>query len=822
MDINESDVVRLILSYLKDHRYVGTLRCLEKESGMTECALSGDATFLRSLVLDGRWDDVIQFVQPLETLELFPTRNIRFEIEKQRFLEFLSIRPEYEAQREEFDVENILNVLSCIEKSCPSREEYAALCFLLTLPKLSDHPQYRKWDHMGARMDLFDELYGLVKNFFPNDRDNTSVRPPKNRLLSLICEGFVYEKCQRLVKGMSDLDEQQKVSLLPGSILMSGTDTQHIDMSILHWVCRLNQSQLREVNSGILEIIDEKRIDRLETASNDLTVRSLCGLERRPGSARSWNSRHQLDERAWSSMHGGGNGKEMWRTHAGMVGSNSDLRPPTPRQQRSLFHRPLTADGIRSDFSDPVTEMDHIVNGCLGTDHLTGSPPLTPPESHGNANFAVDTSTPKDSRESVTLSKAIPSPVHPAQEDTKERLIELDNIKHSHPAVTLEDQLPGAIRMPRQQNRKRNELIESMRHSVNSHWSQRIPQSLYGTGPSFKPVASVDDVQAVRSISFSPRGDFFAVGSNSRTLRICSSRVLQASRDVTNSPVVLFKRNRYHRGSIYCMAWSPRDDIIATGSNDKTVKLMRFDRAHCTQLDAETTLSLHDGTVRDIAFVWKTSSLLLLSGGAGSCNIQVTDCSGTPEGISCLIGHTDHVTSLYPWGDHMVSSGSVDQYVRLWDLRNSQCVLVLGNGSIDSSRAIQSVCVSDDSCLLAAALENGHILLYDIKMGRTLTTIPVHASDCRSVRFAPRSHELLSASYDSTISLTNVSSLFTDCQTKLVPHCIAQHNDKVIQCRWHPDGIGFASTSADHTVKLWKRTGHGAHDKTDRFSYRVP
>jgi WD40 repeat protein len=41
-------------------------------------------------------------------------------------------------------------------------------------------------------------------------------------------------------------------------------------------------------------------------------------------------------------------------------------------------------------------------------------------------------------------------------------------------------------------------------------------------------------------------------------------------------PTVLFKRTKHHKGSIYCMAWSPQGDLIATGSNDKTVKLMRF------------------------------------------------------------------------------------------------------------------------------------------------------------------------------------------------------------------------------------------------------
>lgn len=44
----------------------------------------------------------------------------------------------------------------------------------------------------------------------------------------------------------------------------------------------------------------------------------------------------------------------------------------------------------------------------------------------------------------------------------------------------------------------------------------------------------------------------------------------------TYQPTVVFKRTKHHKGSLYCLSWSPAGDLLATGSNDKTVKLMRF------------------------------------------------------------------------------------------------------------------------------------------------------------------------------------------------------------------------------------------------------
>ena len=45
----------------------------------------------------------------------------------------------------------------------------------------------------------------------------------------------------------------------------------------------------------------------------------------------------------------------------------------------------------------------------------------------------------------------------------------------------------------------------------------------------------------------------------------------------TEQAEVVFKRGKHHKGSIYCVAWNATGDLVATGSNDKTIKMMRFD-----------------------------------------------------------------------------------------------------------------------------------------------------------------------------------------------------------------------------------------------------
>ncbi|KAF6197883.1 hypothetical protein GE061_008857 [Apolygus lucorum] len=324
--------------------------------------------------------------------------------------------------------------------------------------------------------------------------------------------------------------------------------------------------------------------------------------------------------------------------------------------------------------------------------------------------------------------------------------------------------------------------------------------------PRFIAVTTLEDVQAVRCAEFHPNGNIYAVGSNSKTLRICAYPKLSDLREdhSTFQPTVLFKRTRHHKGSIYCMAWTPVGDLMATGSNDKTVKLMRFNPDTSNLEGQEIELTMHDGTVRDVCFLEDSSnkSSLLISGGAGDCKIYVTDCA-TGQAYQALSGHAGHVLSLYNWGGAMFVSGSHDRTVRFWDLRTRGCVNVvtpITNPQSRQGNPVAAICVDPSGRLLVSGHEDSACVLYDIRGGRSLQCFKPHTSDVRSIRFSPSAFYLLTAGYDNKMVLTDLQG---DLTTPLPSVVVAQHSDKVISGRWHPTEFSFLSTSADKTATLW-------------------
>ncbi|KAM3184866.1 hypothetical protein ACTXT7_007545 [Hymenolepis weldensis] len=287
-----------------------------------------------------------------------------------------------------------------------------------------------------------------------------------------------------------------------------------------------------------------------------------------------------------------------------------------------------------------------------------------------------------------------------------------------------------------------------------------------GSPPQYIPVTILEEIQPIRSVAFHPLGSYYVVGSNSKTLRICrfpDISDLQSDHEASY-PAIILQRHKYHRGSIYCAAWSGDGHVIATGSNDTAVHLLRVDPESGLPADSEEDsyiqLTHHDGTVRDVAFMMNIypkdsarsptnghnslspSSLLssspgyLLTAGAGDCRIYVIDVeragmlasaaavggsgssclrlkSSSAATVRALSGHSGTVFALAVWAPgSLFVSASADATARLWDIRAPAPVLI-----IPSYSGTQGKCLSKALSLLCWTEDVTHPLSLNISDG---------------------------------------------------------------------------------------------------------
>ncbi|KAK8756780.1 hypothetical protein V5799_000518 [Amblyomma americanum] len=90
--LEEAEVVRLVLEFLANWELSISQLVLERESGVINDALSDDLLFLRQLILDGQWDNVLDFVQPLEGMGAFDSKRFKVEQECGKHLQKTTAR----------------------------------------------------------------------------------------------------------------------------------------------------------------------------------------------------------------------------------------------------------------------------------------------------------------------------------------------------------------------------------------------------------------------------------------------------------------------------------------------------------------------------------------------------------------------------------------------------------------------------------------------------------------------------------------------------------------------------------------------------------
>ena len=196
--VREEDLLKLVLDFLTSRSFNVSMRTLEKESGVVNSPYTDDILFLRELILDGDWEEVLLFAQPFEGLEQFDSKQFKYLILKQKFLELLSLKSHIVGKQAANSIEDVMKTLNLLEESCPSKEEYSNLCWLLTVPNLNERSEFKDWTLDNSRLKCFIAVLDVVGKVLTLERKSKQQHghtSSKDRLLQLIVKGLFYETC---------------------------------------------------------------------------------------------------------------------------------------------------------------------------------------------------------------------------------------------------------------------------------------------------------------------------------------------------------------------------------------------------------------------------------------------------------------------------------------------------------------------------------------------------------------------------------------------------------------------------------------------------
>ncbi|MEU7583554.1 hypothetical protein AB0B50_38950 [Streptomyces sp. NPDC041068] len=300
----------------------------------------------------------------------------------------------------------------------------------------------------------------------------------------------------------------------------------------------------------------------------------------------------------------------------------------------------------------------------------------------------------------------------------------------------------------------------------------------------------------VDAVAFSPDGQTLATGSDDRTVRLRDA--------ATGTPRTTLTG---HTDEVATLAFSPDGQTLATGSKDKTLRL--WDTAsHKTR----AVLTGHTKGVYTVAF---SPDGRTVATGSIDKTVRLWDtATGKPR--ATLTGHDAEVSAVaFSPDGRTLATSSKDKTVRLWDVASRRTRTTL-TGHTDT---VAAVAFSPDGRTVATGSHDETVRLWDAATGKTRDTLTGYRKGVLAVEFSPDGQTLAIANY-SHVQLRDTASGKRRAT-------LAGHAAPIFGMAFSPNGRTLATGSVDKTVRLWDATvrktratlaGHTAEVATVAFS----
>ncbi len=245
------------------------------------------------------------------------------------------------------------------------------------------------------------------------------------------------------------------------------------------------------------------------------------------------------------------------------------------------------------------------------------------------------------------------------------------------------------------------------------------------------------------------------------------------------------------KGEIRTIAYSPNEEILACGTNDKTVVLWDV-----SEWKKRSVLKGHIDGVSSVAFSPNGQTLA-----SGSWNGKILLWNvHTGEHLKTLKKQEDESyisTVLFSPNGQILANIESEETIRLWDVATGKLLKTI-KMKVDT---VFSIDFSPDGTTLVTADDTGKIKFWDVTTGdhKEVTHFKEEGTYDVYAVFSPDGYTLASVDTGAEIFLWNVS-------TGRLLKTLKGHTNDINSIAFSPDGKTLASSCRDSTVILWDLT----------------
>ena len=734
--LKNEDIILLIMDFLKNEGYDRTYVSLEEESGINLYNYDENLGILRGFILDGDWEEAEKSLEIFKNKKNFPYKNLIFEIRKEKLIE------EVEAQQKDSTFDGLAKELKDLQDLGCNKEFNNLMDYL----KETEHDVLN--ETISRRLEIFNKIRKQIAFQYPITKDEINIKPNKlKEIFSKLIEKFIVftkNRNNNNIYSIKDIDNFLKIKIEQenvGNRLDSDTNKNTIiHNSIYNYKDSFrmtdnesnNNSEKNKKKNGTKINHKKSSLERLAETYDDLDLYlELDELDTKQNNKKTEkkNSDKTINKENKDNKNNNKNNKKNIIADKKTISNNN-----SNKKKNKLKHL---------DYGSPTPNSNNFNKKSIKN------------QKNVNKQMKKDNNN-SNKKEHYIKNNEMQNEIYVNSND--------DNNINSNIDNDLSDL----------------DQDEYFLKNCYDYYNYDI------TSLSLKKV--IEDSHPIRCCCFNPKGEYFAIGTNSKCIKIYDlSYILEsftkrnniyaqlnnnnnATNMLSNSKLnkeaigMIFEQKNHHHGSIFCIDWSSSGKLIATGSNDKTIKLLNIpqleeNNKHLIedQQTFELQITGNQGTVRSLCFE-PTNDLVLLSANSGESTIKIWD---TIKGINivCLEGHNSDVNSV-KWSNdsQLFASCGLDKTVRFWDIRDYKYINILS--------AIQYADINDisifskgNNTIVAVGHTDGLVTIWDFSKQCVIKEIYEHNEEVRSLAFSPDGKYLLSGSFDSKIKIYDINNI---------------------------------------------------------------